>query len=268
MEEAIHAAPLAFSAMKMGASHYNQVFHDSTSFIHRVVNTKRLQFYFAVSNQQILRKIGVLLFPYTHSSWKRQTHASEASIPLTPAEDINTPDLYLPFVGIVTYIIFCAMGYAVDASYDMQHISRPVVCSIAVVAVELIGFKLASIAFGIAGPPLLEIVGIFGYKYVSLCVALLLSLIHPIAYYMALAYVAAAFGVFIMRTLNPLLISQTEQRRAGMLSDPMVDQADRKALMARTYFVFIVGISQVAPLILLGMFRPAFFLLAPSEVTM
>jgi len=81
-------------------------------FIARLFNASEFRKYFAVSTDYVLNKLKLILFPYTYpGSWQR------ASIQITeqgdnyppPRADINAPDLYIPVMGFVTYIVFCAM---------------------------------------------------------------------------------------------------------------------------------------------------------------
>lgn len=59
-----------------------------------------LKYYFQVSNYYVLRKLGLVLFPWRHKPWTRQLQRSEASGAIdgyaTARIDINAPDMYIP----------------------------------------------------------------------------------------------------------------------------------------------------------------------------
>ena len=52
---------------------------------------------FHVNNIFVLRRLGVILFPYGKKDW-----AQSSGI---PAQDFNAPDLYIPTMALVTYVL-------------------------------------------------------------------------------------------------------------------------------------------------------------------
>jgi len=67
-----------------------------------------LRYYFAVNQVYVRRKLQVVFFPFKHREWERRL--GEDGQPLPPKADINAPDLYLPLMAYVTYIL--AYGFA------------------------------------------------------------------------------------------------------------------------------------------------------------
>jgi hypothetical protein len=79
-----------------------------------------LRYYFNVSNSYVLSKLKVVLCPFLHKEWKRKDHAEAlaeqqgqgqpvatplASQPAPPRLDVNAPDLYIPCMAFITYIL-------------------------------------------------------------------------------------------------------------------------------------------------------------------
>ncbi|KHJ75462.1 Hrf1 family protein [Oesophagostomum dentatum] len=62
-----------------------------------------LKYYFAVDNTYVGKKLGILLFPFIHSDWSLKYGGSEDPAPAK--EDVNAPDLYIPLMAFITYII-------------------------------------------------------------------------------------------------------------------------------------------------------------------
>ena len=50
--------------------------------------------------------LGLLLFPFSHSDWSVKYAQDE---PVQPKFDVNAPDLYIPTMAYVTYILL--VGY-------------------------------------------------------------------------------------------------------------------------------------------------------------
>jgi hypothetical protein len=60
-----------------------------------------LKHQFNVSNQYVLRKLRLVLFPWTHKPWTRRIQLSDAQDAgpprfMPPREDLNSPDMYIP----------------------------------------------------------------------------------------------------------------------------------------------------------------------------
>ena len=61
--------------------------------VNRMLAITNLKSYFAVDTNYVLRKLSILLFPFSHRNWMLQ-YVSDSPVP--PREDVNAPDLYIP----------------------------------------------------------------------------------------------------------------------------------------------------------------------------
>ena len=66
--------------------------------VSRFLAVSHIKTYFAVDTNYVLKKLAILLFPFTHRNWSSQYQQTE---PLPPRQEINSPDLYIPgtYVG-------------------------------------------------------------------------------------------------------------------------------------------------------------------------
>jgi len=55
-----------------------------------------LKAYFAVDTSYVLRKLMIILLPFSHKNWSPQYQQQERAF---PSQDINSPDLYIPGKG-------------------------------------------------------------------------------------------------------------------------------------------------------------------------
>jgi hypothetical protein len=66
----------------------------------RIVRMQQLKRYFDVSNSYVVSKLLLVLFPWRHRGWVRSrgvpNGAQQEPPYLTPREDVNSPDLYIP----------------------------------------------------------------------------------------------------------------------------------------------------------------------------
>lgn len=61
--------------------------------VSRFLAVSHLKTYFAVDTNYVLKKLGIVLFPFTHRNWSCQYQQTE---PLPPRQEVNSPDLYIP----------------------------------------------------------------------------------------------------------------------------------------------------------------------------
>jgi len=80
------------------------------------------RFYFAVDSSYVARKLGVIAFPWTRKDWARQweTVNVEGEPGVTevrdkpPVADSNAPDLYIPVMALVTFILAVGLVKGVE----------------------------------------------------------------------------------------------------------------------------------------------------------
>ncbi|KAJ1356912.1 hypothetical protein KIN20_014883 [Parelaphostrongylus tenuis] len=69
----------------------------------KYLNAFNLKYYFAVDNSYVGKKLGILLFPFLHRDWSLKFSPTEDPVPAK--DDVNAPDLYIPLMAFITYII-------------------------------------------------------------------------------------------------------------------------------------------------------------------
>jgi hypothetical protein len=68
---------------------------------------RSLRYYFRVNNTYVRTKLTRVLFPFTYKKWQRAppSSADEEGPYAPPASDSNAPDLYIPLMAFVTYVL-------------------------------------------------------------------------------------------------------------------------------------------------------------------
>lgn len=68
-----------------------------------------LKYYFNVNTNYVKNKLGIILFPFKKKTWNRKLDGElttpDREVYQPPRIDLNAPDLYIPIVSFVTYII-------------------------------------------------------------------------------------------------------------------------------------------------------------------
>ena len=85
-----------------------------------------IKVYFDVTNRYVLNKLRIIILPFTlkQEDWRRQGLSYEYSAegtPATPREDLQAPDLYIPLMSFVTFILLVGCFRAYEANtYETQ----------------------------------------------------------------------------------------------------------------------------------------------------
>ena len=187
-----------------------------------------LRTYFAVDNRYVVRKMKKLLLPYASRQWKRaelnapsqqQQQQQYTQVMYTPphyslpVQDENAPDLYVPIMSLITYVLLCALAHGTAGPLDPQVIPSMATWCLVVQALEVVAVRVCCYVVmpsATTALPLLDLMSYTGYKYVGLCVNLLVSLFlgrvlgvlsGAQAYYLAFAWTALAACFFMLKTM-------------------------------------------------------------------
>lgn len=96
---------------------------------------------------------------------------------LAPRDDINSPDMYIPLMAIITYILLSTLLAGLRSAFHPELFGTMASKAIISVAVEIALLK-AAMYFWLnisSQSQLLDLIAYSGYKFVSVIVTLLLS---------------------------------------------------------------------------------------------
>lgn len=119
-----------------------------------------------------------MLFPWRHKPWSRQQRISpdgrEGFLP--PREDLNSPDMYIPVMAFVTYILLSTLLAGLRGAFHPELLGLTATTAFAVVIFEILGLKLGCYLLSISNESqLLDLVAYSGYKFVGIIVTLVVS---------------------------------------------------------------------------------------------
>merc|ERR1712086_797530 len=107
-----------------------------------------LRRYFAVDNSYVRARLMLLLFPWPIGSrktkdWRRlhstpDPNAPEKTIPMQPREDENAPDLYIPFMAFVTYVLAAGFWLGVAGTFTPEILAQSFSSSLVVWFIEVV----------------------------------------------------------------------------------------------------------------------------------
>ncbi|XP_074087115.1 protein YIF1A [Macrotis lagotis] len=193
--------PMANVAMAYGSSIASQGKDMVHKELHRFVSMNKLKHFFAVDTSYVARKLGLLVFPYTHQNWEVQC---SRDVPLPPRQDLNAPDLYIPTMAFITYILLAGMALGIQKRFSPEVLGLCASTALVWVVIEvlalLLGLYLATVRSDLST---FHLLAYSGYKYVGMILSVLTGLLFGSdGYYVALAWTSAALMYFTVRSLR------------------------------------------------------------------
>ena len=143
----------------------------------RYVNVSALKHYFNVSNSYVLNKLFIVLFPWRHRSWIRQqgrsSGGSGAMEFLPPREDVNSPDMYIPLMAFVTYILLSTLIAGLNGKFEPQLLGITFSNASVIILLELLVLWLGRYFLNInSESQIYDLVAYSGYKFVGVIVTI------------------------------------------------------------------------------------------------
>ncbi|XP_075222084.1 yip1d-interacting factor 1 [Lycorma delicatula] len=214
----------------------------------KYVPVTRLKYYFAVDTSYVMRKLKLLFFPFTHSDWSVKYEQNE---PVQPRYEVNAPDLYIPTMAYVTYVLVAGLVLGVQNRFTPEFLgiqaSSALAWTIAEILIELVTLYITNIQTNLKT---LDLLAFAGYKFVGIIFAVLVNLIFlKTGYYFALAYSSLALAFFLMRTLKWQVLADIEsvQQPSPASYAPAVDN---RAIGHKRRLYFLVSVAGIQPLLM------------------
>ncbi|WFD30692.1 Protein transport protein yif1 [Malassezia sp. CBS 17886] len=237
-----------------------------------------LKHYFNVSNSYVLHKLRIILFPWRHRPWSRKLRyatpygsgimspgqratptpyagMSAPDRPLSagaqqscgepvsycpPREDVNSPDMYIPFMAFVTYAIATSFIYGIRGRFHPEILGYTASRALAIVLVEFSVVKLGCYLLNIQGDhTIVDLLAYSGYKFVGTLLVLAVGVLQASrwVYWVTFFYVFAANAFFLLRSLRYVVLPDPSSP-----SSATVTQAQRTT---RIQFLFGIAVSQI-----------------------
>ena len=159
-----------------------------------------LKYYFAVDTGYVLKKLLLLFFPFAQKDWLPKYNSNE---PVAPRDDVNVPDLYIPCMAFVTYILAAGSIFGLKNAFSPEKLgmqaSYALFWLILEVAICLMILYLMNIRNTLG---FFHLISYCSYKFVFMIVILLSYLLIENAYYWILIYSSLSLGYFLIRSLN------------------------------------------------------------------
>jgi len=152
----------------------------------RYINVSTLKHYFNVSNRYVLSKTVLVLFPWRHRPWSRsQTNTASPSHNgstttqfLPPREDVNSPDMYIPLMAFITYVLLTTLIAGLNGKFEPQLLGMTFSNASVVIILELLVLWLGRYFLNISSESqIYDLVAYSGYKFVGVIVTIAVAAI-------------------------------------------------------------------------------------------
>ncbi|KAF8477283.1 putative membrane protein [Kalaharituber pfeilii] len=180
----------------------------------KYINVTALKHYFNVTNGYVLNKLGLVLFPWRHKPWSRmggQRTGANGQVEtyfLPPRDDINSPDMYIPVMAFVTYILLSTLLAGLAGNFKPDLLGRTATTAFVIVIFEILGLKLGCYLLNISNESqLLDLVAYSGYKFVGIIVNMTVSRLNSsVIMWIVFLYTFASLAFFLLRSLKYVLL--------------------------------------------------------------
>ncbi|KAL1868557.1 hypothetical protein VTK73DRAFT_3613 [Phialemonium thermophilum] len=200
--------------------------------VNRFVNISALKHYFNVSNSYVVNKIFLVLFPWRHKPWSRKQVVGpngQDGWYLPPRDDINSPDMYIPVMSLVTYILLSTLIAGLRGQFQPELFGYTASKALVVVLVEILGLKLGCYFLSISNESqLLDLVAYSGYKFVGIIATTSVAAIvnggagtGGWLSWLVFFYTFFANSLFLMRSLRYVLFPSSAVDNRGPMQPAM-----------------------------------------------
>lgn len=166
----------------------------------------------------------------------------EQSGPIAPRYEINAPDLYIPTMAYVTYVLVAGLVLGTQQRFSPEQIGILSSSALAWCIVELAIYSGALYIANIqTSLRTLDLLAYSGYKFVGIIISILLGLVGGrTAYYIGLVYCSLSLAFYLIRTLRVQILHEANQQTSYYGDVPSTGHK------RRLYFLLFVAAAQPA----------------------
>ncbi|XP_073995648.1 yip1d-interacting factor 1 isoform X2 [Rhodnius prolixus] len=212
--------------------------------LNKYVSLSRIKRYFAVDTNYTIKKLRLILFPFNNVIWSPKMFRGQ---PALPKEDVNAPDLYIPLMAYITYVLLG--GYVIGKHNGFSPEVLGVLATQALghllieLAVQLITMYITNLQTSLST---WDLVAFSGYKFVGIIVALLMKmLLNQLGYYLSILYCGISLAFFTVRSLKWRMVNEKmDEYNSDLNGDVSPYSSGMYQSKRRLYFLLLVGVSQ------------------------
>ncbi|TFK66346.1 YIF1-domain-containing protein [Pluteus cervinus] len=206
--------------------------------------TNAFKHHFNVSNSYVMWKMSIVLFPWIHKPWSRRIRRHEQGQTewQTPREDVNSPDLYIPVMAMLTYVLLAS---SLSTLRDPKVLGECASRAFGVVLLDFLFVKLGCYILNVQAS-IVDLVAYGGYKFVGVILTLVTSLLPGlpnVTWKVVFVYAFLANAFFLLRSLRSVVLPDPSiSTNPTSTSTATASHAQRRR---RITFLFLEAVCQI-----------------------
>ncbi|KAJ6244257.1 yip1 interacting factor [Anaeramoeba flamelloides] len=197
-------SPLTMIGLKYGEN----VWETGKQFVdsHFDKSENMLKKYFDLDSNYVISKLKRIFFPWKIQNWKRATTGNKNE-KFSPRNDINSPDLYIPLMSFVTYIIIISLFYGIRSRFTPELFSRLTISGLVTTGFEILIYKfLLYLLNSNIHIPLLDFLAYSGYKFVAIILPTIVGIFFSAKLYLIILFITSiSLGYFMIQTFRSIV---------------------------------------------------------------
>lgn len=194
--------PFAQMGMDFTKQKVNELMEKNKGYLSNLIFNQTLKHYFDVDQGFILRKILFMILPIKRFGRKQVLNEEEKMI--------SQPELYIPTLALISYVLLVCLQQIVEGKIIQPNlIVEKIYTCLLITMINVVFFKMIfKIANGFS-IPFLDCISQCGYKYLCLCIYLLVTSIpfeHSLFHYGAQGVLVFNYFVFCFRTFREIQV--------------------------------------------------------------
>ncbi|XVF32031.1 hypothetical protein REPUB_Repub17cG0046700 [Reevesia pubescens] len=168
------------------------------------------QYYFQVNDHYIRNKLKIILLPFLHRGhWTRITEPVGGKLSYKPPlNDINAPDLYIPFMAFATYLVLAGISLGLSGKFSPEALNWQFVKGMVGWFFQVMLLKISLVSLGGGEAPLLDMIAYAGYSFTGMCVAMVARITLSYSCYFILLWICLCMGTFLVKTMKRTLFAE------------------------------------------------------------
>ena len=166
------------------------------------INFEKLQPYFNISNMYIFRKLLLITVPFKNRDWDTVLHTTGS---------LTHPDLYIPIMSFLTYILFKGLSLGMRNSFSPEKLGLVATRSLFLEFMFISVSKLIGYFIDVPRLRVLDMLAFSGYKYFIIVLMFLMRI--PVVTFLAKIYLNLAFFFFLSRSMKGVVFGSGPSHR-------------------------------------------------------
>ena len=210
----IQSNPLATAGISLASNYLTQGNSMIKQQFGSIFSFDSWRYYFNVNTLSVLKKLGMILCPYIFTGkWDRQILTQEietqqngtqtSKILYEPPEtDIHAPDLYIPLMSFITYVLTIGFYYGAMGTFTPEKLSMIATICLIIIIGEVLILKFCDYMLFNNSNDFRMHLSLVSYIFVPILVSTIVGTI-PIPYIGAIAmiYCGVSYGFFVFKTI-------------------------------------------------------------------